>query len=300
MNLDIRDLELVREVTDCGSLTEASRRLHVTQSALSHRLQELERRLGVPLFHRHPRRMTPTLAGERIARAAAQVLGEIKIAWDEAHALGDGGVGPLRISTACYTGYAWLPEVLIPFRRRHPGVEVSIDAGSTGHAVDAVRGGTIDLALVPGPVQDDALQSAPLFRDELVALLPAEHPLAERPYLEPGHFRDQHVISYSADPQKSFFLGGILGPAGVTPSRVTGVPLTEAIVELVKAGEGVSLLARWAVESQAADGQLALRPLGEGGYHRTWHAVTLRHTPAIEAFTTLLRGVLAERGQILA
>ncbi|ANM29999.1 hypothetical protein ABI59_11090 [Acidobacteria bacterium Mor1] len=292
LNLDLRDLELVREVAATGSLTAAAGRLNVTQSALSHRLQELEGRLGAPLFERQSRRMVLTRAGERLARTASRALGEIQVAWDETRALAGSGVGTLRLSTACYTGYAWLADVLEGFRGAHPGIEVVVDADATHGAVDAVRGGTLDLALAPGPTEDERLLAEPLFEDELVVLLPPDHPLAAEPYITPAHFAELHLIGYSADPKQSFFLGGVLGPAGVTPQRVTGVPLTEAIIELVKAGQGVAALARWAVAPHLENGALIARPFGSQGLRRCWHAVTLRRDPApahLATFVELLR-----------
>ena len=277
LNLDLRDLELVREVAATGSLTAAGKRLNVTQSALSHRLQELEGRLGAPLFERQTRRMVLTRAGERLVETATRVLGEIRVAWDETRALAGSGVGKLRLSTACYTGYAWLGEVLAEFRALHPGIEVVVDADSTRCAVDAVRAGTLDLALAPGPCEDAQLEAEALFEDEVVVLLPCAHPLVSEPWIEASHLRDEHLVGYSADPKQSFFLGGVLGPAGVTPRRVTGVPLTEAIVELVKAGQGVAALARWAVAPELEQGGLVARPYGgPQGLRRSWHAVTLR------------------------
>lgn len=296
MNLDLRDLELIREVSRQGSLTGAARHLHVTQSALSHRLQDLEARLGVRLFERQTRRMVPTRAGERLTGAADRVLGELKVAWDDVHSLGEGGVATLRVSTACYTGYQWLPRVLAAFHREHPGVEVTIDAASTHRAVDAVKAGAIDLALRPGRLEDDALTVTPLFDDEIVVLLPPGHPLAGETYIDPTRLADEHLILYSDDPGRSFFLGGVLHPAGVTPRRVTGVPLTEAIVELVKAGQGVSALARWAVADAIEEGAIVARSLAPDGIHRTWTAVTLRREtepPHLARFVALLRDHLA-------
>jgi len=292
MNLDLRDLELVREVSRQGSLTGAARHLHVTQSALSHRLHDLEARLGMHLFERRARRMVPTRAGERLTETADRVLGELKVAWDDLHALGEGGVATLRIATACYTGYGWLSPVLAGFRRDHPGVEVVVDAASTHRAVDAVRAGVIDLALRPGPLEEEGLTTTPLFEDEIVLLMAPDHPLAAEPTVAPSRLADEHLLLYSDDPRKSFVLGGVLHPAGISPRRVTGVPLTEAIVELVKASQGVTALARWAVPAALEPAGLVARSLAPTPLRRTWTAVHLAREvdpPHLARFVSLLR-----------
>jgi LysR family transcriptional regulator for metE and metH len=120
--------------------------------------------------------------------------------------------------------------------------------------------------------------------------MPADHPLVARPYLTAGDFADQNLILY-VSPEESTLFEKILRPAGVTPARLYTVPLTEAIIEMVKAGLGISALARWAVKEQIAAGKIVARPLTSRGLHRQWQAVTIKQdvTPAyIGEFIDLL------------
>ena len=122
MDLEIRHLKLVREVSAAGSLTRAGAALHLTQSALSHQLRDIESRLGTALFLRVGKRMVLTPAGERLLRSADEVLGD-----DRANRRRDPAAsaarsaGVLRLTTECYTCYHWLPravEALSPRRIR--------------------------------------------------------------------------------------------------------------------------------------------------------------------------------------
>src|SRR5687767_5401966 len=116
MELEVRHLRLVAAVAEHQSLTKAGDGLHLTQSALSHQLRDIEERLGARLFHRLNRRMVPTPAGERLLESAAAILGELQAA--ELAIRSGMAQRPvlLRLSTECYTGYHWLPSVLKPFR----------------------------------------------------------------------------------------------------------------------------------------------------------------------------------------
>jgi LysR family transcriptional regulator, regulator for metE and metH len=100
LTLDVRDLTLVREIAGTGSVTRAGARLHLTQSALSHRLRSVELRLGTPLFLRLGKKMVLTPAGERVLATACRVLDELERAEDELRVLARDGSGVLRLCRA--------------------------------------------------------------------------------------------------------------------------------------------------------------------------------------------------------
>ena len=289
VNLDIRHLKLIVAVTEEKSVTRAGEVLHLTQSALSHQLREIEQKLGTPLFLRMNKKMILTQAGERLLHTARQVLDEMKRAEDHISHIARNRQGTLRISTECYTCYHWLPDIMKEFRRKFPGVEVKIEAEATHRPIQALLQGKLDLAIVSSVHRDKHLRYRALFEDEFVAVMAADHPLVSRPYLIARDFADQNLILY-VSPDESTLFEKLLRPAGITPARVSTVPLTEAIVEMVKAGLGVSVLARWAVEEQVAAGKIVARALTRRGLHRQWQAVTIgQDAPAyIDEFITLL------------
>src|SRR5215510_13564808 len=292
VNLDIRHLKLIVAVTEEKSVKRAGEVLHLTQSALSHQLREIEEKLGTRLFLRMNKKMILTQAGERLLRTARQVLDEMKRAEDHISQMAANQQGTLRISTECYTCYHWLPDVMKEFRRKFPGVEVKIDAEATHRPIQALLQGKLDLGIVSDVRRDKQLQYRALFEDEFVAVMSTDHPLVARPCLTARDFANQNLILYVA-PEESTLFTKMLRPAGVTPARVSTVPLTEAIIEMVKARLGISVLARWAVKDQVAAGKIVARPLTRRGMHRQWQAVTIKQemTPAyIDEFIGLLSG----------
>ena len=146
MDLEIRHLRLVAAVADCGSLTRAGDRLHLTQSALSHQLRDIESRLGAALFLRVGKRLVLTPAGERLLVSARDVLDRLDRTEDEIRQMGKDRAGILRITTECYTCYHWLPPLLVHYRKRFPRVEVRIDVGATGRPLDRLLAGKIGRA----------------------------------------------------------------------------------------------------------------------------------------------------------
>lgn len=274
--LEIRHLSLVNEIAATGSVTRAAERLHLTQSALSHQLRDIESRLGLQLFLRLGKKMVLTPAGDRVLGASKRVLDEISRTEDDLRLMSQHGKGVLRLCTQCNTGYHWLPPLLQAFHRKYPGIDVQIMVNATDRPIEALLEGQIDLAVVTSEIDDKRLSTTLLFEDELVAVVPPSHPFARRAYVDPEDFADEHLIIYKADRSDSYTFTRILGPAGVEPARVSQVPLTEAILELVKAGLGVSVMARWAVEPTIKAGAVRGVRITRRGVRRAWTAVTLK------------------------
>jgi LysR family transcriptional regulator for metE and metH len=299
MILETRHLRLVAAVADHGTLTAAGRVLHLTQSALSHQLIALERALGGALFHRVGKRMVPTAAGRRLTGAARESLERLRAAEADVRQLAAGAAGVLRLSTECQTSYHWLPRVLAPFRRAFPGVEVEVVAGATRQPAEALLDGRLDLAVVLSTgAHPDRLEYVPLFRDQLVALLPAAHPLAVEAAIDVAALAGEHLIVYGGAEVTRGTAARAVRQAGVRFRRVSRLHLTEAIVELVRAGTGVSILADWsiapyvhaAVDGAPVEGALRAVPIRGPAFQCEWHAAMLagERPPYVAGFAALL------------
>jgi LysR family transcriptional regulator, regulator for metE and metH len=292
MILETRHLRLVTAVTDHGTLTRAGRELNLTQSALSHALLDLERRLGAPLFHRVGKRMVPTAVGERLVVRARRVLQLLTETEEEALRIASGLEGLIRLSTECYTCYHWLPALMQAFGQRFPNVEVRIVAEATRRPFRALLEGRIDLAIVHNMSADARIRHAALFEDELVVLTAPDHPFARQAFVAPEELVAEHLLTYRLPLRDLSIYQQVLGPAGVTPRRVTQIELTEALIEMVRAGIGVAVLAQWAVAPYVQAGKLTTTRFTEGGLHRRWSAALLQQPSVplhLREFINLLR-----------
>jgi LysR family transcriptional regulator for metE and metH len=289
MILEVRHLRVADAVQRAGTMSGAAQALHLTQPAVSHAVRDLEARLGVELFQRRRRRMVATPAGERLLAGAHRVLDELARTEDDLAGYRTGQRGTARITTECYTCYHWLPAILRRFLDEYPDAQVQIVPEAVRAPVQALLDGALDLAILHHRPNHRDLAVTPLFEDEIVAVVPPGHRLAERPFLGAAEFEPEHVILHS-DPEDSSLFELLLRPAGVTPRRVSKLPLTEALLEAVKAGLGVSVMARWAVRPEVDAGNLVAIPLGSGGLRRAWYAATLRR----QASSPLLSALVAQ------
>jgi LysR family transcriptional regulator, regulator for metE and metH len=291
MDLEVRHLRLVSEVAALGSVTRAAERLHLTQSAISHQLRDIESRLGTPLFHRMGKRMVATPAGERVLRSAGAVLDDLRRTEEDVRQIAREGSGILRLCTQCNTGYYWLPPLLKTFSARHPRVEVQIAVDATTRPVESLLDGKLDLALITNEVTDRRLLVRPLFQDEMTLVVSPEHRLASRKHVPVSELASEHLLIYSSSRHDSFALRRVLDPAGVEPARVSHLMLTEAILEMVKANLGVSIIAKWSVLPAIQAGTVRAISIGPRGVFRQWSAATLKGTavpPHLSDFIQLL------------
>ena len=296
-DVDVRDLRLVCELQATGSATAAAARLGVTQSAVSHQLRLLEARLRAPVCVRAGKRLVLTPAGTRLLRAAEAVLPELERAARDVHQLRDGDAGVLRLCAQCHTGYHWLPPVVRKFQAGHPAVDVEICVEHTNRPVDALLEGSLDLALMTNEVDDSRLRVRPLMTDEHAAIVAPGHPWTKQRFVSPQELGRETLLLYSVAAD-SFTLRRILHPAGVRPARLRYVQLTEAILEMVKAGLGVTVMPTWVVRPALSRGDVRAVRITASGIHRSWTAATLKDAaePAfVTDFANLTRKAIAKR-----
>lgn len=288
MALELRHFELIAAIADTGSLAGASRKLFLTSSALSHQLRDAEERLGTRLFQRRHRRLLLTGAGEKVLDSARRVLAEVAQA--EAACRQEAAEDMVRLSTGCYTVYGWLPPVLRRWQVEYPRVELRIVLEATREPLPALLAGELDLALVTDPPPHVRLRRTPLFEDELRLLVAADHRLGGRTHVSVEELAGEHVLTYDAPAEQLDLYTRFFWPAGIEPRRVSRVPLTEALVDLVRAGIGVTALSPWMMPARR-DGLVSLR-LTPRGIRRRWAAVTLGgHPPSspVGRFIQLLK-----------
>ncbi|MEV4524899.1 LysR substrate-binding domain-containing protein [Streptosporangium sp. NPDC049304] len=177
--MEMRQLEYFVAVAEERNFTRAAERVHISQSGVSAQIRRLERELGAELFDRSARTATLTVAGKaalehaRAALAAVEALGQ---AVDEVSGLVRG-----RLTVGMIVGCTVTPlfDALAAFHRAHPGVELSLLEDNSDRLVEAVRAGTVDLALVgTATAPPDGLDALTIISERLVAAVPANHPLA--------------------------------------------------------------------------------------------------------------------------
>lgn len=275
--MEIRHLRLVKSIVEEGSITKAIEKLHLTQSALSHQLKEAEYQLGTPIFHRISKKLVLTKAGEKLYATATEVLDKLNEAEQEIRKMVFGESGEIRISAECYSSYHWLPALMRQFHNIYPNVDLKIVLEATHQPLEKLLSGSLDVAIVSDTIKNDSIEYAELFHDEMFVVVAATHAWAGKKFVLPQDFATENLIIHSLPMSSVTVHEFFLKPAGVTPKKVTVLPMTEASIEMVKAEMGVMVMAGWALKPYLSNEQLKPVKVGRSGLKRTHFVATLKN-----------------------
>ncbi len=295
--IKLHHLHSLNALRETGSLVRAAARLHLTQSALSHQLKELEERLGLPLFKRKSRPPRFTAAGERLLALAHAVLPLIRQAERDLNHIRDGQGGRLHIAVECHSCFDWLMPVLEEYRHQWPQVALDISMAHSFEPLAALARSEVDLVVTADPDNNPAITHRPLFGYQNLLLLPPRHRLAAQPWVSPQDLAGETLITYPVETTRLDLFRRFLDPAGVTVERRTS-ELTVMILQLVASGRGLATLPQWAVSQAVAAGQVIAKPLGERGLWSTLYAAVRREEQELaylEAFVDGARAGCFER-----
>lgn len=213
--LDLRRLNVFREVATRRSFSGAAQALSYTQSTVSQAVAELERELGVTLLDRSSRPVRPTHAGELVLERAAPLLGQARLIEDDLAALRSGDLGRLRLGAFLTAWATFVPAAVATFAAAHPQVELAVEQHEPAAALRRLAAGELDVAVIyrfddpePGP----RFVTQHLCDDPYALVLPAGHRLARR---------------------RTISIADLAGERWILPPR--HVPFTQAVLALCRA-----------------------------------------------------------------
>lgn len=238
--MDLSSLEIFRAVAHEASVTRAAQQLQRAQSNVTTRIRQLEEDLGVELFLRDGKRMSLTERGSEFLAYAEQLLALADEARQSMHPAEPGG--RLRLGSMESTAASRLPALLASYHKACPRVALEVSTGTSRALFDGVRARRLDCALVAagpgwaGELDGSGLRGEPLFREELLMILPAEHP----PVHDVAEVRLRTLAGFARGCTYRQLAEDSLG----TPLTVQEVGSYHAILACVAAGACVGVLPR--------------------------------------------------------
>lgn len=269
MDIELKDLRMVRMIAETGNMTRAAERLNISQPSLSRQLQLLEARVGASLFHRLSTKMLPTEIGLEVLGIADEIL--IKINQTEksiSRRLG-GSIGDLKLGVHCTPCFTWLPDILSLFQKQFPNVNLSVT--STDDYVKDFDLGKIELAITHlhhGDIKRGVAYEN-LFAADIVAIMAPAHALTSKPSLDLADFSQIDYLSIlekSDDPFYNFFLK----PSGVEPKSFLVLNEAHALMDMVSTSQGLALLPEFVIKDRVRNGQLKQAGINGVPLNTTW------------------------------
>lgn len=271
---ELGDLEAFAAVARLGSFRAAAEALHLSQPALSRRVEKLESALGVRLLDRTTRRVAPTQVGREFALRMQNLLDELDGTLLGIEALAAQRVGRVTIACVPSATLHFLPAVLQRFHARYPGIRVRVHDAHAHEALAAVLSGEADFGLNFIGADEPGLHSTPLLRERFVLACRGDHRLAARRVVRWDDLRDEPLLSVGQTSGNRLLLEKALGGLSWRPQPVFEARHVHTLLGLVAAGLGVAAVPQLALPRGSSE--LVGVPLTAPVVHRSTALVRRR------------------------
>lgn len=295
MAITLTQLTSFLAVVRGGSITAAADALIVTQPSVSAALAALNRELGVELLERSGRSVRLSPAGEAFAPYAEDVIGLLERGREAAHEAAGGAERRLQIAAVTTAAESFVPPLMQAFAARHGELEVVLDVGNRAAVLQAVLDHRADVAITGQPPTDARLEAVPLADNEIVLITAPADPLAGSEPVGSERLADRTWLLRERASGTRALNERFLAGAGLEP-RTLALGSNGAIKQAARAGLGVSLISRAAVQVELESGWLGAIPLAQPPPTRRWWV--LRSAvgpvrPVVEDFVAFAAGTVA-------
>lgn len=243
--MDLRQLRYFVAVAEEGQISRAAGRLGMEQPPLSQQIKAMEAALGTRLFHRRPRGVVPTEAGQALLGHARAILAGMEAAVLHTRRAGRGDTGRLALAVAPTAPFhPFVPRLIRAFREAWPDVAVSMEESLSRPALEGLRQGRLDAAFLRARVAEEGIATHPLLEERMVLALPAGHRLAGRRPLALAALAEEPLIPFGRVEGPGIFdaTEAACRRAGFTPRIAQEAPRITSALGLVAAGLGVCLV----------------------------------------------------------
>lgn len=288
--LEIRHLYTLTALRAHGSLAGAAEDLHVTASAVSHQLKELESYYDISLVNRRTRPLSFTPAGIEVLKLADSILPQVMRTKANIKRLAHGQAGRLRLASECHSCFDWLMPILNQYRQQWSDVELDFATGFEPEPHQLLLEGDIDLLITTSNLPMDGIHYQALFEYESRLVIAPTHLLVDKSVIQPVDLSEQTLIAYPVEHERLDIIAQFLQPAGIAPAKVRTTELTAMLIQLVASERGVAALPDWVVAEYEKKGWVVSRPLGEGVYCQLYAATrsSAQDTAYMQGFAALL------------
>lgn len=285
-NITLRQLEIFVVAARHVNFSRAAADLHLSVPAVSMQLKQLESYVGLPLFDRVGRGLRLTEAGEKLARHAWQIMGQIKDAEADLQALVNAEQGSVNVGVISTAKY-FMPKLLVQFSRQHPGIEVHFSVGNRELLISLLQDNSIDMAIMGRPPKELETRAEALADQPYVLIAPPDHPLRGVRELDLHELRAETFLLREPGSGSRTVTEEMFANHRFTPARSITLGSNETIKQAVMAGLGVSLLSMHTMLMELRIGAIAILGVKATPITRVWHIMHMHKkklSPACEKF----------------
>ena len=266
-------LEILAALDTLGSLTAASEKLCLTQSALTHSIRKLEQLTGTKIWNKRGRKLELTQEGRYLLEVSGRLLPQFRESEQTLRLYAEGKKGKLRIGVECHPCFEWLVGSVRRFLDGWPDVDIDVTRNFQFDGLLALAEHKVDMVVSPDYIKREGIFYKPIRDFELQLMLHRKHRFADRKYLEPEDLSEETLFTYPISRERLDIFTGFLRPAGIEPISHRPVETSEIMLQLVSAGRGVSSFPDWLIEKYAEDYPVKGISLGKSGIKKKLYLV---------------------------
>ncbi|MEM7084939.1 MAG: LysR family transcriptional regulator [Bacteroidota bacterium] len=271
--MELKYFRLIKTITEEGSIANATERLFLTQSALSHQLRELEERLGFKVFQRTRNKWDLTQEGQELYKLANKLFSSIDEGFSTIRQIKEGSKGAITLSAECQSFFHSIPSFIQKMGMLYPEINIEVTLGATHQTIAQVVSNEIDIAIVTAPPVSEELESIKVFEDEIFAVIHEENQLHKFDYLEADHFSNVHLLINSFPLEGVAVFDQFLKPNRIQPKKISAIPFTEITLSMIQANMGIMCAPKWQLNSFKLSKELVFKPIGTNGLKRSHYLV---------------------------
>jgi LysR family hydrogen peroxide-inducible transcriptional activator len=247
--MNIRDLEYLIAVVDCGHFGKAAERCFVSQPALSMQIKKLENTLGVQLLERTNNTVLLTEIGTQIVAKAQQILNQAREIRELAKASQDPFAGELKIGIIPTLAPYFLPLIISKLSKAFPKLSLYLIEAQTPALLEKLNQGEMDAAFLAIPITETNLTDTLLFKEEFLLATPKNHPLAKLKSVKPSHLENQNLLLLEEGHCLRDQILSFCETLHKTNAENFKATSLETLRHMISSGIGITLMPRLAAQS---------------------------------------------------
>jgi DNA-binding transcriptional LysR family regulator len=265
-DLSLNQLRAFYYAAACGSITRAAEKLYITQPAVSMQIKALETQFRVQLLVRNKKKLELTDTGKQLFMTAKKIFSLVQDAEKVLVKAEEVVTQVLKIGSTKTLVRHMLAPYISTFQKAFPRIQIQVDEGSSEEMVRSVLSEKNDLAIVGRVPYDERLDVIPFTEDEVVLLAGPGHPLCQKERVSINDLIGENLILRERGSGTRRLVEQVLEGTPIIESAFVQTANVDFVKELVRIGDGITMLAHMGVDNDVAQGHLKMLPVVEGPF----------------------------------
>ncbi len=271
--MNLNQLKIFYVAAKRGNLSRAAEDLFITQPAVTKGIQRMQEQYDIRLMDRFGKKLVLTNTGEVLFKVAEKIFELEKHAEESIRELKQGKKGRIRIQASESFGAYYLPSIMNPFSKTHPLINISVNVLPTEHVVKNIAGLECDIGFISYPIKHEKVCIREILEDQLVFILPPDHPICRRKQFKPKDLEGNPMIVHERNSTPHRVFHEFIEKNKIAVTSPLELSSNRAIKLAVESGLGIALISRKVADEEIQTGKLAAIPVPDQSIKRKFYLV---------------------------